>query len=741
MNIKEILRKIGSVALSSAILLSTGTVMVSLVEKTAVQVHAEYTADGHCEYHTYDTGKYYGVYIDKLYDAKTKMTVHQRINGLDVIRLQAPQDFKKTTVDTLTNIFGDVTGCYAPAEGEYVPSAFHDARYNDIVKMVVLPEGLKEIGAAAFFNCRVLSSVNVPEGVELIEEYAFYNCQAVRSLVLPSSVKTVKQGAFKKSGINYIEIKNPDLDISKSDLPNDATVKTQYGSKAYQFITAQNKKGGNFGFTEIIVPVLGASEVEIGVDNQGYKDSYKLTPYAKAKSTGEEEKVTLSSSDTKIMTVDQDGTIHAVGTGTAYVIAVSQSGGEAKCKVTVKSAPTKITVSPKSVTLKKGKTQKLTVSIPESNASNIITYESSDKTICTVNASGLITAKKSGKAEVTATTYNGKTAVCEVTVATEVSSVSLNKTSLIIGKGENYRLSAEISPDNATDKTITWKTSDSKVAAVVGGKVVSQNTGTAIITATASNGKKADCKVTVCPSPDKIVFEKTSTDLGVGESFKLLTHVTSGTASNSRIFTTSDKSVCTVSANGTVTGKKTGTAVITVKTYNGKTATCKVTVKKAPGYITVEKTELWVGVGESFKLLTHVQSGTGCAVRKWTTTDKDVCTVSENGTITGVKAGTAAMIVSTYNGKIAVCKVTVKQPATKITLDSYRVVLKKGETFKLYTHVPGNSASAARVFSTSNKSVCTVDERGLITAKGKGSATVTVKTYNGKTANCHVTVK
>ena len=239
--------------------------------------------------------------------------------------------------------------------------------------------------------------------------------------------------------------------------------------------------------------------------------------------------------------------------------------------------------------------------------------------------------------------------------------MTLDKTSLIIGVNEVYALKAEILPENTTDKTVKWTSSDDKVAVVSqSGKVTGKSAGTATITAKTANGKTTTCKVTVKPAPDKITLEKTDLWLGVGESFKLLTHVTSGTASNKRTFTSSDSSICEVSANGTVTGKKIGTATITVKTYNGKKATCKV---------------------------------------------------------------------------------TVKQPATQITLDTYRVNLMVGKTFRLATHVPGNSASNTRTFTSTDTKVCTVDKSGLITAKSKGTAIIRVETYNGKKVSCQVVVK
>ena len=157
--------------------------------------------------------------------------------------------------------------------------------------------------------------------------------------------------------------------------------------------------------------------------------------------------------------------------------------------------------------------------------------------------------------------------------------VKLNKTSVTLGKGENFTLTATVNPTNAHDKTITWKTSNSKVATVKNGKITAKKAGTVTITATSANGKKATCKVTVKNAPSKVTLNKKTLTLKKGKSATLKVSLPKNTASYKKTFTSSNKSVATVSSSGKVTAKKAGTATITVKTFNGKTYKCKVTVK------------------------------------------------------------------------------------------------------------------------------------------------------------------
>ncbi len=147
----------------------------------------------------------------------------------------------------------------------------------------------------------------------------------------------------------------------------------------------------------------------------------------------------------------------------------------------------------------------LTPTITPSNATNQnVTWESSDTKVVTVD-NGLVTAVAEGTATITVTTADGgKTATCEVTVTqpakTPVTSVTLDKTSLTLDVGGSDTLAVTVKPDNATNKAVTWSSSNENVATVdQNGNVKAVGAGTAIITAAASDGsgKTATCTVTV----------------------------------------------------------------------------------------------------------------------------------------------------------------------------------------------------------------------------------------------------
>ena len=250
-----------------------------------------------------------------------------------------------------------------------------------------------------------------------------------------------------------------------------------------------------------------------------------------------------------------------------------------------------------------------------------------------------------------------------------VTSVSLDNTSLSLEIGESYTLVVTVSPSNATDKSITWSSTNSSVAAVSDGKVTAKSEGTTTITAEAHNGKTASCTVTVNePAPEvievtSVSLNKTSLTLEIGESETLTATVLPSNATDKSVtWTSSDKSVVTV-INGRITAVGAGAATITAKTSNGKTAICSIIVKEpAPEIIEVtsvslNKTSLTLEIGASETLTATVlpSNATDKSVT-WTSSDQAVATVV-NGKITAVGSGIATITATASNGKKASCTI------------------------------------------------------------------------------------
>lgn len=218
-------------------------------------------------------------------------------------------------------------------------------------------------------------------------------------------------------------------------------------------------------------------------------------------------KVTYKSSNKKVATVTAKGVITAKKAGTAKITVTSKKNTKKKATVTVKVVKGKVTsikLNQTSGTLTVGDTValKATVKVSSGGKKNVV-WSSSDTKVATVK-SGKVTAVAPGTATITvkAADGTGKKATYKVTVNAKtiaVTGITLDKTSLALKTDESQTLNATVVPADATDKTVTWTTSDAKVATVSNGVVKAVAPGNATITATAG-GKTATCTVTVIPT-------------------------------------------------------------------------------------------------------------------------------------------------------------------------------------------------------------------------------------------------
>ena len=296
---------------------------------------------------------------------------------------------------------------------------------------------------------------------------------------------------------------------------------------------------------------------------------------------------TWSSSNSSVATVSQSGVITAKAVGTTIVTVKTDNGKSDDCMVTVTQSavsPTSISVSPTSLSLDVNQTANLTATVYPSNATTTLTWNSSNTTVAKVS-SGKVTAVGTGTCVITVKTSNGKSATCNVTVTEPVvnpTSVSVSPSSLSLEVNQSANLTATVYPSNATT-TLTWSSSNNNVAKVSNGKVTAVSVGDCKITVKTSNGKTAYCDVTVKQSevlPTSVSVSPTSLSLEVNQTANLSATVYPSNATTSLTWSTSNSSVAKVS-NGKVTAVAVGTCYITVKTSNGKSASCNVTVKNS----------------------------------------------------------------------------------------------------------------------------------------------------------------
>ena len=309
------------------------------------------------------------------------------------------------------------------------------------------------------------------------------------------------------------------------------------------------------------------------------------------------------------------------------------------------------------VTLTKGKTYTLPAFssklIP--GLSCRISTDSSDK----IRIDGdKFTASGTGKVTLTITLPDGKKYEQVFNIAPPKLSFKFNRTALSLGAGETAALKALLS---SAGSGIKWSSSDKTVVNVDDkGNIKANKTGSSVITATLANGEKTSCKITVKRSPKTLSFEKGVLTLGAGETKKLDCLVNSGAAAYNIAFSSSDPKTVSVDKNtGKLTANKTGKAVITAKTQNGKTAKCTVYVKAAPAKLILKKTSITLKEGESTMLRAILPSDTASGSLTFTPGNDKIIKADTNGLVKALKKGSTYVLVKTYNGKTAYCNIKV----------------------------------------------------------------------------------
>lgn len=254
-----------------------------------------------------------------------------------------------------------------------------------------------------------------------------------------------------------------------------------------------------------------------------------------------------------------------------------------------------VALNKKVATVNVGKKVTVKATVTPANADNkTLVWTSSNTKIATVS-NGVVKGVKAGRVIITAKTTDGSniSATCTVTVKQPVTRISLSKKATMY-TGKKLTLKAKVNPANASNKALTWKSSNTKIAKVASnGVVTGVKAGTVKITATAKDGsrKSATCTVTVRQSVSKITLSKTNVVLPKkGSSYNVRVTVAPKNAYNKNVAVKSAKTkVAKVSASTVKSGKtvkitavKKGTTkvVFTAKDGSKKSATCKVTVKK-----------------------------------------------------------------------------------------------------------------------------------------------------------------
>ena len=276
-----------------------------------------------------------------------------------------------------------------------------------------------------------------------------------------------------------------------------------------------------------------------------------LLPY-----NAKDKRINWRSSNSSVASINQEGIVSGISKGEAEIIVETINGKVNKtCKVVVLAHEVEKIELPNEITLEVGEKKTLTSKvIPEDVTYPEIVYTSSDESIVIIDQNGNMEAIKAGEAVITLSSENGIRAICHVKVQPKlvnITGITLNKTTLLLNKNQTETLIATITPSNATNKEITWTSSNPSVIEVDNnGKVTAKGLGTVTITATTNNGLTATCNITVISSTynkSAIFFGDSITQGGNGswvkyirDNYDLKEAINAG-VSNSRVANKSDK--------------------------------------------------------------------------------------------------------------------------------------------------------------------------------------------------------
>ena len=598
-------------------------------------------------------------------------------------------------------------------------------------------------------------------------------CQVgVASPYLPALLTLDRGDVYKPTGnVSGLRFKSSN---TKAATVNSSTGEITGVLEGDAVITATDSSGSTVARCEVKV-------VEPPVTHLSYVPEYVLKPGQKVEwdiisIPFSMKKIKFVSWNTDVATVNAaTGEITAVKEGEATIAALIESYPEyVTCKVTVSASAASRTAERKddltggqyvtatgvalnysgTVDLPLGKTLQLEATIlPEGASTSVLTWKSYNGRVAKIDKYGVVTPVAAGTVVVSARIAEGAETKLTVNVidASSPSGVTLNRTgSITLNLGDTLALAAKVTPEQAKT-TLTWKTTNAKVATVSSsGVIVTVGEGSATISVSTANGKTASLSVTVADL-NKITalkLDKTGTvTVNLGSTLTLTAIPTPAGAKPKLTWTSSSAKVATVSASGVVTPVAEGTATITVASANGKKAKVKVKVNdpyKPLGISLANGKNATLELGKTLQLRATLNPTTARTTLTWTSSSAKIATVSSKGVVTPLKEGSVTIKVTTGNKKSASIKIKIVDPnkVTGIKLSQGKKGnLAVGKTLQLTAVITPASARTTLTWKSSNAAVASVSANGLVTGLKAGKATITVTAPSGKKATYTVTVK
>lgn len=421
-------------------------------------------------------------------------------------------------------------------------------------------------------------------------------------------------------------------------------------------------------------------------------------------------------------------------------------------KITV-SAPTTY------VDLSGSKTLQLKATCDPEDAIADVTWSSSSSKIATVDASGLVTARKTGKVTITATAKDGSKVKGRITlrVVSGVTGLTIEGAGSVAA-GKSITLKAVMMPADATEKSVVWSVDcDKSIAAISqSGKLTTKKiSAITTITVTAvskqNSAIRATHTVTIRPVTTGLAISAPRLTIDLASpTLQLTAKCIPEDASQQVTWSTSNKRIATVDANGVVTALKAGTVTITATATDGTGVRAKFTVKvqKTVKSLTISGAEkLGGGQSTTIKATILPKDAANQKVIYSLNCPASVATISTSGVLTtkNVTEITTVTVnaVSAENSTISATWTLVIYPkTTKLTLTAASSWVSVGASVQLHVSATPETAQMPIRWRSSNTRVATVDANGVVRGLKAGTATITVRTTDGsnKRASLRVTV-
>ena len=503
-----------------------------------------------------------------------------------------------------------------------------------------------------------------------------------------------------------------------------------------------------------------------GYSNVGDTDKLSVTRLLPTNANNKE--IKWYSSNNNVATVDSRGNVKLKNAGTATI--TCQSVGNPKCKatcaVTVLQSVTGITLNPGSIFRYSDNMSpvQLTANVqPAGAVDKSVTWSSDNPSVATVSNTGYVTLKGLGTATITCRSNLTRSVVatCPVAVRQAVTGITLDRISHSRTNADMspLRLYATVAPASAYNKNLHWTSSNTNVAVVgADGTVSMKGVGKATITCRSDSnpGITASFSLEITQAVTEIRLDQTavtrySDDRNV---ITLTPDVRPANAANKAVtFSSSDPNVVTVDQTGKVSVKAAGTAVVTCRSVSNPNVVgeCRFTILQAVTGITLNKTTLNTSSDEinvTYLSATVAPSNAANKAITWSSSDPAVAHVTNDGVVTIRGVGQADIICRSVSSPAitAVCKVTVQQAVTGITLNEtsiYRYTGQLGDVQLIAELTAADTANREVTWSSSDPSVASVSDSGIVSVKAVGTATITCQSVSNPavTAKCLVTVR